>query len=162
MNNGKVSVNINGVSKGYEIVENGSDKELHQLVDYTVTNTASSASYVWTYDADTTTWTSGNKGHSSSNCSITISANKDMTVVVTYWASSENAEKWDYFSISKNGTKLYTAGGSMTAAQAVTQTITLKAGDVLVLKYEKDGTTDSGADQAYITQLLIDGVQYVG
>lgn len=159
-----VVITMNGDSKGYAIDNSDpSDVELHELVAYTVTNTSSNNNaYVWTYDAVTNTWTSGNKGQQSSWCAITITANSNVTVAISYWASSESDYRWDYFHIDLNGTEQFHCGGSMTASSVVSKTITLKAGDVLVLKYQKDSSTDSGEDQAYINRLMINGVQYVG
>ena len=157
----KLFVTIDQDVKGYVMDTVG--KTLEALPAYEVTNAGSSSSYHWVYDSSSTTWTSNNKGINSSYCTMTISANEATTVVVTYWASSESDYRWDYFHINKNGTELYHAGGSsMTDADAVTQTIELAPGDVLILKYEKDGSTNGGQDKACITQLTINGVQYEG
>jgi len=156
-----VYVTAGGETEGY--AADVANKTLTVLPSYTVVNGGSSSTYKWVYDADTNTWSSNNKGKNSTYCAMTITANKATTVVVTYWCSSESATNWDYFHIDKNGTKLYTAGGSSsTAASAVTQTIELAAGDVLVLKYEKDSSSAGGSDTAYMTKLEINGVQYVG
>ena len=156
-----IGVVVNGVSKAYRKVVNGTDLELHEIPLFTVTN---NGTYAWSYDSNTNVWTSSNKGVNISECVMTITANGDVTINIEFWASSEAADKWDYFYIEKNGTKLFTAGGkdATLAGSLREETITLKAGDVLVLKYVKDGSGVGGADEAYITGLVINGVQYAG
>lgn len=125
---------------------------------YTIT----SEGKAWTYDEETGVYTSGNKGQSSSKSVIVITALADITVTFQYGASSESDTRWDYFHadvISADGkttTKMVTAGGSNNPITFKTTTITIKAGQVLKLIYEKDGSADSGLDIAQVKDLVIE------
>ena len=125
----------------------------------TVENTSSTASKCFTYDAETGVWTSGNAGLNSTKSIIKITALSDITITFSYWASSENATKWDYFYVKKNGaTVLYTDGGTSTTENYKEATITLKAGEYIELVYTKDGSTSSGLDKAFIKDLKINDI----
>ncbi len=115
--------------------------------------------YPWTYDADPATWTSGNKGMNSSKSTITIEANTSITVTFSYACSSEDSYRWDYLSINLNGTKQATAGGKTASLSDLTEySVTLAAGDVLLLQYEKDSSAAGGEDKAIVKDLAINGV----
>lgn len=105
-------------------------------------------------------WESTNKGEDSSKAKIKITASDSVKVEIVYWASSESENRYDYFHIDLNGTKVcYSGGSSTTADDAKTYTVTLNKGDVLELIYEKDGSTSYGSDTAYITSFKIDGIE---
>lgn len=116
-----------------------------------------SDSYKFTY-ADGV-WTSGNKGVNSSKSSFKITANADITVTFQYFCESENAEKWDWLSIQKNGTKIYNDGGDKGSKVVYSEVVTveLKAGETLEFIYAKDSSTHKGLDCAMIKDLAING-----
>lgn len=116
-----------------------------------------SDSYKFTY-ADGV-WTSGNKGANSSKSSFKITANADITVTFQYFCESENAAKWDWLSIKKNGTPIYNDGGDKSGNIVYSEVVTveLKAGDTLEFIYAKDSSTNKGLDCAMIKDLAING-----
>lgn len=124
---------------------------------YTITDASSESSYKFTY-ADGV-WTSGNKGVNSSTSSFKITANADITVTFQYFCESENAEKWDWLSIQKNGTKIYNDGGDKGSKVVYSEVVTveLKAGDTLEFIYKKDSSQSKGLDCAMIKDLAING-----
>lgn len=121
---------------------------------YTITT---SSSHQFTY-ADGV-WTSGNKGVNSSTSSFKITALDNITVTFQYFCESENAEKWDWLSIEKNGTPIYNDGGDKSGNIVYSEVVTveLKAGETLEFIYKKDGTTNKGLDCAMIKDLTING-----
>lgn len=116
-----------------------------------------SDSYKFTY-ADGV-WTSGNKGVNSSKSSFKITANADITVTFQYFCESENAAKWDWLSIKKNGTPIYNDGGDKSGNIVYSKVVTveLKAGETLEFIYAKDSSTNKGLDCAMIKDLTING-----
>lgn len=116
-----------------------------------------SDSYKFTY-ADGV-WTSGNKGVNSSKSSFKITANADITVTFQYFCESENAAKWDWLSIKKNGTSIYNDGGDKSGKIVYSEVVTveLKAGETLEFIYAKDSSTNKGLDCAMIKDLAING-----
>ena len=120
---------------------------------YEISDASSSARYAFTYDAETGIWTSGNKNQSSSSSVLKIKALGDITITFEYGCSSES--NWDKFTISVNGSTKHTISGEVDFA---TETITLKAGDILEFKYSKDSSGNDGSDIAQIKDLKIDGV----
>lgn len=126
----------------------------------TVENKSSNVNKGFTYDAETGVWTSGNAGINSSNSTIRITALTDITVTFSYWASSEEATKWDYFYVTKNGgsAKLYTDGGESKVENYKEATITLKEGDYIELVYIKDSSSSKGLDMAFVKDLKINDV----
>ncbi|MBR4420314.1 MAG: InlB B-repeat-containing protein, partial [Clostridia bacterium] len=125
---------------------------------YKVEHTSSSATYNFTYDAETGVWTSANKGVKSSKSSFKITAINTVTVTFQYFASSESATKWDWLSIKHNGTQIYNAGGNnQTVVYSDTVSVTLNAGDTLEFVYSKDSSSNGGLDLAMIKDLSIDG-----
>ena len=116
-----------------------------------------SDSYKFTY-ADGV-WTSGNKGVNNSKSSFKITANADITVTFQYFCESENAAKWDWLSIKKNGTPIYNDGGDKSGNIVYSKVVTveLKAGETLEFIYAKDSSTNKGLDCAMIKDLTING-----
>lgn len=104
-------------------------------------------------------WTSGNKGKNNSTSSFKITALDNITVTFQYFCESENAEKWDWLSIKKNGTPIYNDGGDKSGKIVYSEVVTveLKAGDTLEFIYSKDSTTHKGLDCAMIKDLTING-----
>ena len=125
---------------------------------YTIT----SEGFAWTKDETTGVYTSGNKGKTDSKSVMVITAMADITVTFQYGASSEAETRWDYFHadvVSADGkttTKMVTAGGKKDPITFQTTTITVKAGQVLKLIYEKDGSNDGGLDIAQVKDLVIE------
>ena len=121
---------------------------------YTITTSSSNQ---FTY-ADGV-WTSGNKGKDNSTSSFKITALDNITVTFQYFCESENAAKWDWLSIKKNGTPIYNDGGDKKGNIVYSEVVTveLKAGDTLEFIYSKDGSSDTGLDSAYIKDLTING-----
>ncbi len=118
---------------------------------YTITD---SSTYPWDRTGDV--WTSGNYNKSSSESTITIEVYTEMVISFQYACESEKATQWDYFSISINGSTKATAGGSDNGIDYFfSYSETLNAGDVIVLKYQKDSSTNTGADMAIIKNFLI-------
>ncbi|HCX94554.1 MAG TPA: hypothetical protein DHH42_02550 [Clostridiales bacterium] len=116
-----------------------------------------SAPYKFTY-ADGV-WTSSNKGVNNSESWFKITTNADITVTFQYFCESENAEKWDWLSIKKNGTQIYKDGGNKSGKIVYSEVVTveLKAGETLEFIYKKDGSGNTGLDSAYIKDLAING-----
>lgn len=104
-------------------------------------------------------WTSGNKGKNNSTSSFKITALDNITVTFQYFCESENAAKWDWLSIKKNGTPIYNDGGDKKGNIVYSEVVTveLKAGDTLEFIYAKDSTTNKGLDCAMIKDLTING-----
>lgn len=104
-------------------------------------------------------WTSGNKGKNNSTSSFKITALDNITVTFQYFCESENAAKWDWLSINKNGTLIYNDGGDKSGNIVYSEVVTveLKAGDTLEFIYAKDSTTNKGLDCAMIKDLTING-----
>lgn len=121
---------------------------------YTITTSSSNQ---FTY-ADGV-WTSGNKGKNNSTSSFKITALDNITVTFQYFCESENAAKWDWLSIKKNGTPIYNDGGDKSGNIVYSEVVTveLKAGDTLEFIYAKDGSTNKGLDCAMIKDLTING-----
>lgn len=121
---------------------------------YTITTSSSNQ---FTY-ADGV-WTSGNKGKNNSTSSFKITALDNITVTFQYFCESENAAKWDWLSIKKNGTPIYNDGGDKKGNIVYSEVVTveLKAGDTLEFIYSKDGSNNTGLDSAYIKDLTING-----
>ncbi len=137
--------------------------EVRAPYDIANSKTAGNA-YGWTYNETDGVWESVCANNMKST--ITITAYTDVTVTFSFWASSEHYEKWDYFHVTVNSTKKpeYNAGGDPTNAEHngysetwKDATITLHAGDVLVLTYEKDNSTGKGQDKAKLRDLTIAG-----
>lgn len=121
---------------------------------YTITTSSSNQ---FTY-ADGV-WTSGNKGKNNSTSSFKITALDNITITFQYFCESENAEKWDWLSIQKNGTKIYNDGGDKGSKVVYSEVVTveLKAGETLEFIYAKDSSTHKGLDCAMIKDLAING-----
>ena len=75
-----------------------------------------------------------------------ITALYDCTVDFTYGASSESG--WDKLSILKNGTNVVEASGSL---YWYSLSLDLSAGDVVTVRYSKDGSVSSGDDTGYFS-----------
>ena len=118
---------------------------------------ATSSLYPWTYNEENAEWTCGNHNVHSSESTITITAYTAITITFDYACDSENAEKWDYFSITLNNSELLKAGGKVGALNYKDYSVTLAAGDKLVLKYQKDSSTNSDLDIAKIKNFKING-----
>ena len=88
-------------------------------------------------------YTSTNKVNSSGS-NFRIHAVYDCTLVLNYYASSEY--RYDKLTIDLNGTEKANASGS---ASAKGLTLTLKAGDIVTIRYYKDISMASGADEGY-------------
>lgn len=121
---------------------------------YTITTSSSNQ---FTY-ADGV-WTSGNKGKNNSTSSFKITALDNITVTFQYFCESENAAKWDWLSIEKNGTPIYNDGGDKSGNIVYSEVVTveLKAGETLEFIYAKDSSTHKGLDCAMIKDLAING-----
>lgn len=126
---------------------------------YTTDSATGEINYMsWTYDPETQIWTSGNKGKNSTNSSFKIIAFSELTITFQYGCESENASKWDFLSIKKNGETLYTAGGKGTEIVfSDTVTVELQQGDTLEFYYVKDGSGAGNLDIAQVKDLTING-----
>lgn len=125
-----------------------------EVPPYTITTSSSNQ---FTY-ADGV-WTSGNKGKNNSTSSFKITALDNITVTFQYFCESENAAKWDWLSIKKNGTSIYNDGGDKSGKIVYSEVVTveLKAGETLEFIYAKDSSTNKGLDCAMIKDLAING-----
>ncbi len=86
----------------------------------------------------------------STSATLTITANKDMTVSFMYKVSSESY--FDFLTIKKNNEQIKRVSGTNGSYESLT--ISLKAGDNLTFTYSKDGSGDHGDDCAYIKDLV--------
>ena len=96
-------------------------------------------------------YSSTNKSHNSTS-QFTMTVLYNCTIVIEYKVSSESG--WDKLIIEKNGSTLDTISGSVSWR---TKTITLSAGDVLRIKYTKDGSVSNGDDTGYFK--IVSGTQ---
>lgn len=125
---------------------------------YTI-KTSSSYKFTYAQEDGSGVWTSGNYNRNNSESWFEITALADLTITFQYFCESENATRFDYLTISKNGSTLYTDGGDKksTITYSETVTVTLKADETLKFKYEKDGSTRKNLDCAKIKDLTING-----
>ncbi len=92
----------------------------------------------------------------SSSSDLKITAKYDCTLTLNYGVSSE--EDYDKLYILLNGSTQRTASGE---ASNVTLTLKLSAGDVVIVRYKKDGSYNEGQDRGWAT-LVYDWVQVEG
>lgn len=118
---------------------------------YTITDASSKASYKFTYKNGV--WTSGNAGKSGSTSAIKVVANGDIVVSFNYVVSCE--ESYDWFRVVVNGKNVHSAS-EYNASDS--QSITLKAGDVLEIRYIKDSSGDEGSDNVKLSNFKINGI----
>ena len=105
-------------------------------------------------------YSSTNKSHSTTSA-FEIRATYDCTLVLQYKVSSESG--FDKLIIMRNGTTIDTVSGEISEK---VQTFELVAGDVLYIKYSKDGSASNGADTGYFkiyscTQTEVDTTVYI-
>lgn len=117
---------------------------------YTITDASSKASYKFTYKNGV--WTSGNAGKSDSTSAIKVVANGDIVVSFNYVVSCE--ESYDWFMVVVNGKNVHSASDNASDSQS----ITLKAGDVLEIRYIKDSSGDEGSDNVKLSNFKINGI----
>lgn len=118
---------------------------------YTITDASSNASYKFTYKNGV--WTSGNAGKNNSTSAIKVVANGDIVVSFNYVVSCE--ESYDWFRVVVNGKNVHSAS-EYNASDS--QSITLKAGDVLEIRYIKDSSGDEGSDNVKLSNFKINGI----
>lgn len=118
---------------------------------YTITDASSKSSYKFTYKNGV--WTSGNAGKSNSTSAIKVVANGDIVVSFNYVVSCE--EGYDWFRVVVNGKNVHSASEDNVSDS---QSITLKAGDVLEIRYIKDGSGDNGSDNVKLSNFKINGI----
>ena len=125
---------------------------------YTI-KTSSSYKFTYAQEDGSGVWTSGNYNKNSSESWFEITALTDLTITFQYFCESENATKFDFLTISKNGSTLYSDGGDKksTITYSETVTVTLKAGDTLKFIYKKDSSAHKNLDCAKIKDLTING-----
>lgn len=121
-----------------------------------------SKSYAW--DRTGEIWKSGNAGHNNTESTITIEVYVDTVISFKYACESENSTKWDYFHIDINGVQKVTAGGGKSNTNNIDTfkeySVTLNAGDVMALVYQKDSSNYKDADMAVIKDFLIYSVNH--
>ena len=91
------------------------------------------------------TYYSNNHSHSSSS-DLRITAQYDCTLTLRYGVSSE--KNYDKLTILHNSVSKAVASGSMTDQVL---TLTLAAGDEVVVRYSKDGSVSSNSDQGWVS-----------
>ena len=91
------------------------------------------------------TYFSNNHGNSSSS-QLKITAQYDCVLTLHYGVSSES--NFDKLFILLNGTQKAVISGNVTGQ---TLTLTLTAGDVITVRYTKDGSQSSGDDRGWVT-----------
>ena len=123
---------------GHYIIQPGTT-----LVDSITTTNDSTYPYASSLQNGETVWRSTNKANNSTSI-FTIRALYDCTLVLQYSVSSESG--YDKLIILKNSSTLDTISGSVSWK---TKTITLSAGDVVYIKYTKDGSQYNGSDEGY-------------
>ncbi len=111
--------------------------------------------YGFTHDEENGTYTSSNAGVNSSNATMTITFDEDGYFFFDYDVVSEGTTTpWDYLTVTLNGVTVdgftKVGGESGKTGRAM---ITVKAGDILVIKYVKDFGGESGRDSAIISGL---------
>lgn len=137
-----------------------------QAGTWEITLNTSSSEYPFEYNDGE--WTSTNKGKPNSQSVMIIKAvDGPIHVTFKYWASSENASKYDYLEIyydtvgSDNRSSVTAGGTTMTVADAKDFDVVIPAGKSVDIKYKKDGTSNAGADTAYIINLRINDIKIV-
>ena len=90
------------------------------------------------------TYTSANKSHSSSS-EIRITALYDFTLVLTYSVSSETTH--DKLTVLLNSTQKDVISGSVSDK---VMELDLLAGDVVIVRYSKDGSVSTNKDQGWV------------
>lgn len=118
---------------------------------YTVTDASSKASYKFTYKNGV--WTSGNAGKDNSTSAIKVVANGDIVVSFNYVVSCEGG--YDWFRVVVNGENVHSASEDNASDS---QSITLKAGDVLEIRYIKDSSGKEGSDNVKLSNFKINGI----
>ena len=118
---------------------------------YTVSDASSKAAYKFTYKNGK--WTSGNAGKSESTSAIKVVANGDIVVSFNYVVSCE--EGYDWFRVLVNGEIVHSASEYNASGS---QSITLKAGDVLEIRYIKDNGGNEGSDNVKLSNFKINGI----
>ena len=113
------------------------------------------SSYAFTYDPETKTYTSNNKGVGSSTAAMTFTAKVNGTLTFTVYCSGET--NYDYFYQSGNSTEKVGSTAGVTKEYSIEMT----AGDSVTLNYRKDGSGDRGDDCAIVSQLSFSSVSDV-
>ena len=117
------------------------------------------SSYEWAYDSEKGTFTSGNKEKGNSKAILEFTFAKESFTAFSYLVNSES--NYDYLTIYVNGTEVYKSKVSGLNGKDITGSFsqTFKAGDVLKIQYQKDGSGNQGLDCAILSNFVInDGV----
>lgn len=110
--------------------------------------------YEWVYNEEAGTFTSGNKDKGSSKSILELTFAKESFTAFQYTTSGET--NYDYLIIYVNGVQEYK---QTTLDDSGSFSYTFKAGDVLTIKFRKDGSGNKGSDCAVLSNFVInDGV----
>ncbi len=112
----------------------------------------------YTFDYVDGSWVSNNLGKHSTSAIVKLTAAGDITVTFNYEVSSET--RWDGLHIKVNGS--YVVDGNngkdfLNGTASGSLTLELKAGDVLLIEYKKDGSGSSNPEKATISGLTVNG-----
>ncbi|MBP5091046.1 MAG: hypothetical protein J6328_00590, partial [Bacilli bacterium] len=109
------------------------------------------------FDENAGSYTSNNAGQHNSDATMTIEIEEDGIISFDYDVSSEGAYTiWDYLEISVNGRVVdgYAKVGGE-AGKSGKFLLEVSAGDVITLKYHKDGSGNGGRDNAIISNIVL-------
>ena len=129
------------------------------LVSFTNGGTGSKE-YEWVYDLASDSFTSSNKGISSSKALLTFEFAKESFISFAWLVNSEY--RYDYLTVKVNGTEVLNTK-SIATSNGIDFTglftYTAKAGDVIIFTFTKDSSGNQGSDKAVISNLVInDGI----
>ena len=129
---------------GVKLIYNGVQKDEYEsavnIDQSSYTNVENDATYPYTFDSTTKTWTSTNKTNSATG-TITFTVDEAGDYMLSYTMSSE--KNYDKALFYKNGTKLEEHSGTEAGTIALTG---LTTADIIKVEYKKDSSGSSGSD----------------
>ncbi len=126
-------------------------KNITLYAGWSAININNSSTYKWSASGNSLTSTNKNNGSSST---YKITATAPMTVSFNYSVSSESG--YDFLEIYKNGSQVNKISGQ---SSTYSYSTTLNAGEYITFTYKKDGSSSSGSDTAYITNLTFTSLE---
>ena len=131
---------------GVKIVYNGVQKdevEISTIEQSSYANVSNDATYPYTFDSTTKTWSSTNKDNSKTG-TITFTVDTAGDYYLSYVMSSEAG--WDKAIFYKNGTAIGDSNGYSGTESGTISLTGLTTSDVIKVEYTKDGSGANGSD----------------